>query len=387
MTSMASSVGSGVRWFASAALLIAAAGCASGGHGWYGTPVVAAAQDSGRSRSEDERSSRSRDEDERARDHYDGIPGRARVGTDGVGKIKYKAPAAGRIYVGDDELERQIVSVKVKRGDTVEVDADKDRVKKNDEVIFDRNLERRNPHTIFFLRDVNADEPDDGDDFGGGYDGIPTSARRAKSGGGLVRYQASKDGRIWIGDDDRERMILSRAVTKGDVVEIEPGKDQVRLNGEVIYDKDLVRRNEHSVFFRSEKAPGGGSGGGGGNEPPKDPKPPKPEKPEKPDNGGASGGGNDKPSGITGGSGHPSQLKGASRVAKGKGVLNYVATADGEVWVYDPKEKKIVAAGTIKKGETIKADPANNTTTLPGGARNLENYIPSHEHEVYFRKS
>lgn len=386
MKTTAMTVGFGAKWMAAGALLVLA-GCAAGGQPWGSPRHIAMVQDSRGSDRDVDRRSGSRDDDERSRDHYDGIPGRARVGAEGVGKIKYKAPSAGRIYVGDDELERQIVSVKVKRGDTIEVDADKDRVKKNDEVVFDRNLERRNAHTIYFLRDAGADEPDDGDDFGGGYDGIPTSAKRAKSGGGVVRYQVTKEGRVWVGDDDREKMVLARAVVKGDIVEVDPAKDQVRLNGEVISDKNLERRNEHSVFFRAEKSPGGGSGGGGGggSEPPKDPKPPKPEKPEKPSTGGSNGGGTG--GGITGGSGHPAQLKGASRVAKGAGVLSYVATADGDVWVYDAKEKKIVAAGAIKKGETLRADPANNTTTLPAGARNFENYIPSHEHEVYFRKS
>jgi signal peptidase I len=366
-------------------LLSLAPGCSAGGH--LGPSTYAAAQDSQSER----RTSDWYNDDERDANsaHYDGIPSRARVATEGTGKIKYKATSAGRVYIGDDQRERQIVSVKVKRGDTITVEPDKDRIKKNDEVIFDRNLERNNPHTIFFVQDANATDPDDDADFGGGYDGIPTSAKRAKSGGGVLRYQATREGRVWVGDDDRERMILSKAVVKGDIVEVDPSKDQVRLNDEIIYDRDLVRRNDHSIFFRAEKNPGGG-GSGGGTKPPTDPKPenPKPENPKPPKNDGAGSGSNkDKPTGITGGSGHPSQLKGASRVAKGKGTLTHTAKEDGQFWVYDPAEKKIVAAGTVKKGETITADPTNNSTTVPGGARNLENYVPSHEHEMYFKKS
>lgn len=318
-----------------------------------------------------------RDDERRAEDRaYDGIPRRATVEQSGTGKLRFRAPSAGRVWVGNDELERQIISTRVRRGDIVEVDPERDRVKRNEEVIFDRNMERRHAHTVFFQREAGSDDPDRDEDAGGGYDGIPTSASRARSGSGVQRYAATKNGRVWVGDDERERQIVSTQVSKGDVVTVDPAKDQVRLNDEVIYDRDLVRRNEHSIFFRAERGGNdGGSGGGGGGKPPKEPEPEKP-----------GAGRPDKESGQTAGAGHPSQLKGASRVARGTGTLTYTAKDDGEFWVYNPSEKKIVAAGALKKGETVTADPANNSTTCPGGARSFENYIASMAHEVYFRK-
>lgn len=307
---------------------------------------------------------------------YDGIPRSARLMERFNGKRKFRAPSVGTVWVGDEGRERQVISIKVKRGDTVEVDPDKDRVKKNDEVVYDRNLERRNTHNIFFKPDRDADWDSDSTSS---YDGIPHSAKRVKSGTGVVRFKAAKTGRVWIGDDERERQIVAREVVKDDVIEVDPEKNRVTLNGASIYDRNLERRNEHSIFFREEKGGSGGSGGsggGGGSKPPKDPKP-EDVKPGKPD----------KDSGQTAGAGHPSQLKGASRVARGKGTLSFTAKEHGEFWVYNPAEKKIVAVGALKKGETLSVDPANNTTTCPSGARSFENYIPGADHEIFFKKT
>lgn len=336
-------------------------------------------------------------EDENARP-YDGIPLGAKREDQGSVRLRFRAPRSGTVYVGDDDLRRQIISIRVKRDDVIEVDPREDRVRKNGVAVFDRNLERRHSHSVFFLRDRGRDDDDRGrDDWeveegaGGGYDGIPLSAVRVRGGANVIKYQATRDGRVWIGDDHFERQLVSREVAKGDIVEVNPVTDLVKVNDVVVYARDLGRWSEHSVFFRAEKNPGRNppeskppdSKPPDSRPPDSKPPTPKPERPlaEAPKPAKGDGGG------ATGGSGHPSQLKGATRVAKGKGVVSHVAAADGEFWVWDPAERRIVSAGVVKKGETVKADPANNTTSVPGGARNFANFVAGNEHEIYFRRS
>lgn len=351
-------------------LIIAAPWSAAQPRHW---PYGGSAQTNG-SRWSDEDDERFGNEDEKP---YDGIPRSADLVERDTGKIKFRAPSVGRIWIADHDKRRQIVAAQVRRGDNVVIEPDKDRIKVNDEIIYDRNLERKHVHDIFFRHDRNADHDADG---GNTYDGIPTSARRVKSGVGTVKYEAQKDGRIYIGDDDRERQLVSKPVVKGDKIEIDSSRDSIKLNGESIYDRNLNSDNSHSIFFRSESRPGGGSGGSGGS-----------------GGGGGGGGGKpgnetpttskpQKPAAGTPGPGLPSHVKGGDRVAKGKGVLTYTAKANGGYWVYDPHEKRIIYTGSLKSGETVRVDPANNSVTAPSPGNARENFIASHEHEIYFRK-
>jgi hypothetical protein len=81
------------------------------------------------------------------------IPKAARVVEEGSGGLEYSATDDGTIYVQDADTKTTIVSRRVERGDRVRVEFDEDRVRVGDETVFSGNLERDNPHRIYFDRE------------------------------------------------------------------------------------------------------------------------------------------------------------------------------------------------------------------------------------------
>ena len=89
------------------------------------------------------------------------------------------------------------------------------------------------------------------------YDGIPQSAATVASGEGNVEWRAEGSGRIWVGDDKDQRMLVSSDVHPDDVVEVEACGDQVKINERVVFEESADRKHrasekmhQHSVFFR-----------------------------------------------------------------------------------------------------------------------------------------
>lgn len=93
-------------------------------------------------------------------DRGDRIPGAARVVEEGRGELSYTATEDGTVYVQDAKTKETIVSRRVDRGDRVRVQFDEDRVRVDDETVYDGNLERDNGHRIYFVREDDRSSSD-----------------------------------------------------------------------------------------------------------------------------------------------------------------------------------------------------------------------------------
>jgi len=88
----------------------------------------------------------------RTADHYDisGIPRSAEMLDSGNGEVSVKAPERGTVYLVDLDSSRTVWSGRIDRGERFTVDPENDRAAINGRVVYERNLERKHRHAVYF---------------------------------------------------------------------------------------------------------------------------------------------------------------------------------------------------------------------------------------------
>jgi hypothetical protein len=181
-------------------------------------------------------------------ERYGRVPPRAELAAHGLGRLKFKAPSDGRVWVGNASRKYEVLSHWVSRGDVVEVIPERDLVELNDQPVYQENLEKLDQHEVYFLANGRWDGSSGGNIKP--YDGIPGRASSVATGYGRIEWRAEQAGRVWIGNDKLAKVIMTRDVRAGDLVEVDAAQDQVKINGKVVYDQNLESKHQHSVFFR-----------------------------------------------------------------------------------------------------------------------------------------
>ena len=85
---------------------------------------------------------------------------------------------------------------------------------------------------------------------------VPADARSVakQSGNNPVNFTAPRDGTVYVYDRSASRMVYSGRVQQGETLELDPRRDNVRLEGRVVLEKDLRDLNEYQVWFDDERA-------------------------------------------------------------------------------------------------------------------------------------
>jgi hypothetical protein len=90
-------------------------------------------------------------------ERHDEIPPTALMASEGDEKLAYMAPSDGEVYVYDTETDRMVYSGTIEKGQTIQVDPEKDRVSIDGNTKLERALNNGNQHRIFFQRDKAAE--------------------------------------------------------------------------------------------------------------------------------------------------------------------------------------------------------------------------------------
>jgi hypothetical protein len=93
------------------------------------------------------------DRDDRDSLGTDRLPRDAKSVANGTDEITYRVRDRGRIYIYDAHDERVLLAREVYEGQTVLVDPAQDRVLIDGKKVYDRNLERKHTHRIYFERE------------------------------------------------------------------------------------------------------------------------------------------------------------------------------------------------------------------------------------------
>src|SRR5688572_3113026 len=112
------------------------------------------------------------------------------------------------------------------------------------------------------------DDDDDDDDRGGevvsgGSGGarpsaVPASAQVVDTGDADLSFTASTAGTAYVVDAAQGRLILSRPMSSGQRLVVQPEEDRVQLDGQAIFQQNLERNNRHTIWWQ----PGGTAGNG-----------------------------------------------------------------------------------------------------------------------------
>jgi hypothetical protein len=210
--------------------------------------------------------------------------------------------------------------------------------------------------TFFALGCTSTDGGSDGNSNGSGWDrpsypDVPREAKVLTDGFGIVRTRMPGDGKAYVVDDDRRSLLYSVTVKRSDEIEIVPRDNDIRLNGYNRYNGRLDERSRHVILFEKKADP------------------------------------NDDIAGPN----LPGELRGASRVAYGKGDLSYSTKERGNAFVYDRTKGRIVYKAELGKGFRINVSPRKDQITLEDGGRaagprGKYDLDPSREYEIYFKK-
>ena len=86
------------------------------------------------------------------------------------------------------------------------------------------------------------------------------------------------------------------------------------------------------------------------------------------------------------GSGKAAIAPGADEVESGRGLLDYEAQRDGEVFVYDAETDRMIFRGEIEDGQEVQVDPERNRITVGGRTVSEQPLIRDHRYKIYFKR-
>lgn len=184
---------------------------------------------------------------------YGGIPNSARRVADGYGRLRYRADRDATIWVGNESRGYVVVSRRISDGDEIEVIPDRNRVEIDGRAVYEQDMESGARHAIFISASGNWNDSEGKDPYGE----VPRRAQNMASGTGRIEWRVDQPGRVWIGDDRRESVVIAEDVRRGDLVEVNPGKNQVKINGRIVFDQNMESKHQHSIFFADPGSMGG----------------------------------------------------------------------------------------------------------------------------------
>lgn len=185
--------------------------------------------------------------------NYGNIPGSAERVAEGYGRVRYRVEREGTAWIANDSKGYVVVLRRVDRGDVIEVIPDRNRVEIGGRIVFDQDMESGARHAIFLSNAGGWDNWSDQEPYGE----IPRRARSMATGTGRLEWRVEEPGRVWVGNDKRKHVVVSQDVRRGDVVEVIPDKNQVKVNGRIVFDQNMESKNQHSIFFLDPSNMGG----------------------------------------------------------------------------------------------------------------------------------
>lgn len=175
---------------------------------------------------------------------YGNIPRSADRVADGYGRLWYRADRDCTVWVGNESRGYLVVSRRVNRGDEIEVIPDRNRVEVEGHAVYEQDMESGARHAIFASGsgswDDGSQEP---------YGEIPRRARSMATGTGRIEWRAESPGRIWVGNDHDHRVVVAEDVRRGDMIEVIPNQNEVKINGRVIFNQNMESKRQHSIFY------------------------------------------------------------------------------------------------------------------------------------------
>ena len=84
---------------------------------------------------------------------------------------------------------------------------------------------------------------------------VPSDAMQVSSGGGVVAFAASHDGKAYLRDDTDGRVVYSTDLRRDQVMRFDPALDAVRIDGNTAPEGIDHPNHDHSIYFSRSAQP------------------------------------------------------------------------------------------------------------------------------------
>lgn len=291
------------------------------------------------------------------------VPATATLTTQGRDKIVYTAEQSGTVWVADKDSHKIVYSTHVNPGDRVMVDSSRDEIRFNDRVVTTTQL-TNNPHNIYFLpgrydtavggtlpSDATAPRPSN----------VGGSAMLVGQGKNRITYTADRDGTVWIANRDRDRVVYSGRLMRGDTVTVDAAKDLIAINGNRVAPGIAVDNVEHRVYFQPMDSAALPAGASVSVAPGAD----------------RTARGIDRPSDVP---------LAATLRATSDQPIEFTPDVDGTVWVVTSADNRVIYTGRVIHGDHVIINPLASALTVNGHAV-YDRQLPRDNYRVYFLAS
>ena len=83
-----------------------------------------------------------------------------------------------------------------------------------------------------------------------GKSAIPAGADEVDSGRGELRYEAQRDGKVWVYDAETDKMVYTGPIRDGDRVVVDPDRNLITVGGETVSEQPLIRDHKYRIYFK-----------------------------------------------------------------------------------------------------------------------------------------
>lgn len=272
--------------------------------------------------------------------------------TEGEGRVAWNADQNGDVYIYNARQNRLLFNGPVRRGDQIEVEPWQDRILINNQPVFRQNMERSEPHAIYFER---FREPPPGRGGRGGNYPWYREGVIITEGDDRLAWNADENGQVYVYDYGEDKLVWNGPIQRGQRIEVLPAQDRITINDRPVYTSNLRRNARHQIVL--VKLPGdnrGGRGGPGRGGPPPQAFDPIPQ--------------------------------GARQLVEGTGDIAIgQAPNDGVVWVYDDTDRRVIYSTEIGRNNSFQIFPRENYVNLNSRKHADVRFTRGHRHSLYFR--
>src|SRR3954451_3093280 len=78
---------------------------------------------------------------------------------------------------------------------------------------------------------------------------IPADATMVSEGDRTLTYHFDQPGTVYVFNRDRDRMMYSGKVERGQTLHVEPDRNQIRLDDRVVRDENIKGNDTRRIFF------------------------------------------------------------------------------------------------------------------------------------------
>lgn len=190
---------------------------------------------------------------------------------------------------------------------------------------------------------------------------IPQRADIVREGRGTLRYTADADGTVYVQNLRREELEVEHRIHRGQVIEVLPDENRIRIDDDSVSKSDLKRDDVHRIYLLRDRR----------FEDDRD----RNDRNDRNDRGDR----NDRaPRGVP----SNAQLMGEGRNRE----ISVTPSRSGSIYIYNVEDRSVVTRVSVRKGDRFVLSPGRRRATVNGKAIEQNVFTGEITYRVYFNR-